>query len=414
MVTELARKAKQASRILSCTPTDKKNAALRRAATLITGSHRDAILRANDADVAAAQKNGISAAMLDRLRLDGARLQAVANGVLAVAELPDPVGQTVEERTLPNRLHVKRIRAPLGVIAIIYESRPNVTADAAALCLKSGNACILRGGSEAFETNKALAAAFNEALLAESIPEAAVTLIPTTDRAATLELISLDELVDLVIPRGGESLIRFVAENSRVPVIRHYKGVCHVYVDGSADLDMALRIAMNAKTHRPGVCNAMETLLIDEACVNAFLPRVADALITAGVEIRGDAAVCRMVPTAKRATPETWDTEYLALILSVAVVNGLDGALAHIAAHGTQHTEAIVTNDPAKADRFLREVDASLVLWNASTRFNDGGELGLGAEMGISTTKIHAYGAMGLNELCTVRWIAIGDGQVRG
>jgi glutamate-5-semialdehyde dehydrogenase len=316
-------------------------------------------------------------------------------------------------RRLPNGLMVGRMRIPLGVVAMIYESRPNVTADAAALCVKSGNAVILRGGKEAFRTNRAFASTFATALEAEGFPAAAVTLLPTTDREATSVLIGLDGIVDLVIPRGGESLIRFVAENARVPVIRHYKGVCHVYVDGDADPDMALSIAVNSKVQRPGVCNAMETLLVDRACAEAFLPRVIGTLREHGVALRGDVAVRSLAADVEPANEADWDTEYLDAILSIAVVDGIDGALAHVAAHGSGHTEAIVTRSYERAQRWLREVDASLVLVNASTRFNDGGELGLGAEIGISTSKLHAYGPMGLEELCAEKWVAYGEGQIR-
>jgi glutamate-5-semialdehyde dehydrogenase len=305
------------------------------------------------------------------------------------------------------------MRVPLGLIAIVYESRPNVTVDAAALCFKAGNACLLRGGKEAFRTNRALAAIFERALVDEGFDPATVSLVPTLDRETMVKMIGLDGIVDLVIPRGGEGLIRFVAEHARVPVIRHYKGVCHVYVDADADAEKAIAIAVNAKTHRPGVCNAMETLLVDEEIAASFVPRVARALIERGVELRGDPRTVALVPEAKPATEADWDEEYLDLVCAVRVVDGIDGALAHVAAHGTLHTEAIVTESYTKAERWLREVDASLVLVNASTRFNDGGELGLGAEVGISTTKLHAYGPMGLAELCALKWIARGEGQIR-
>lgn len=413
-VAEVARAAKAASRALAGAPTARKDAALRRAAAGLRGAHRDAILAANAEDVAAARDRGLSAAMVDRLRLDGARLEGVARAVEQVVALPDPVGEVVEQRRLSNGLEVGRVRIPLGLVAIIYEARPNVTSDAAALCLKSGNACVLRGGSEAARSNRAIAAVFAEALEAEGLPPAAVSLLPTTEREATLALLRQSGVVDLAIPRGGEALIRFVAENARVPVIQHYKGVCHVYVDGDADLDMAERIALNAKTQRPGVCNAMETLLVDAACAPDFVPRVVRAMRAAGVELRGDAQVRAIVPDVVPAGDADWDAEYLDLVLSVGVVDGLDGALAHIARHGTQHTEAIVTRSYDRARRFVREVDASLVLVNASTRFNDGGELGLGAEIGISTTKMHAYGPMGLRELCALKWVGWGEGQVRG
>lgn len=412
-VEALARAAKAASRALASLTTDRKDAVLARVAAALRAPESGAVLDANAADVEAARAAGLSSAMLDRLRLDRARLDGVASDVEAIVRLPDPVGEIVESRRLPNGLSVGRVRVPLGLVGIIYESRPNVTVDAAALCFKAGNACLLRGGSEAFRTNRALAAVFEQALRAEGIDAAAVTLLPTVEREATLAMIRLAGVLDLVIPRGGEGLIRFVAENARVPVIQHYKGVCHVYVDGDADPEKAVAIAVNAKTHRPGVCNAMETLLVDEACAGELLPRVAAALLERGVTLRGDARTRALVPAAEAATEADWDEEYLDLICAVRVVDGIDGAIAHVARHGTLHTEAIVTESYGKAERWLREVDASLVLVNASTRFNDGAQLGLGAEVGISTTKLHAYGPMGLAELCALKWIARGEGQIR-
>lgn len=413
LVTGLAERAKEASRVLAIASTERKNAVLRRAASALRGEPGDRVLEANAKDLAAAQEMGLSKAMLDRLKLDRERLDAVADGVDQVASLPDPVGSVVEERVLDNGLRVGKMRAPLGLIGIIYESRPNVTADAASLCLKSGNAVLLRGGKEAFHSNTAIAEIFERALREEGLPADAVTLLPTTNRQATLVMISLDGIVDMVIPRGGEGLIRFVAEHAKVPVIQHYKGVCHVFVDRSADPEMALQIALNAKVQRPGVCNAMETLLVDERIAPTFLPQIGAAMKAQGVEIRADERAAEILDGVKRATPEDWDTEYLDLILNLAVVDGIDGALAHVAKHGSNHTEAIVTQDGANADRWMREVDASLVLVNASTRFNDGFALGLGAEIGISTTKLHAYGPMGLAELCTLKWVGQGEGQVR-
>jgi glutamate-5-semialdehyde dehydrogenase len=414
LVRGLAEKAKAASRILSSLDPSRKNAVLMRVSSALRGDAKATILDNNHQDVEEAVAAGLSSAMVDRLTLTDARLDDVADAVTHIAELVDPVGHVAELRTLSNGLSVGRMKVPLGVIGIIYESRPNVTADAAALCLKSGNATLLRGGKEAFRTNQAIAQVFAAALVAEGLPTAAVTLLPTTDREATLAMISLEGLVDLVIPRGGESLIRFVVENARVPVIQHFKGVCHIYVDGDADLDRALAVAIDAKTDRPGVCNAMETLLVDEACAASFIPRVVAAMRRKGVSLRGDARARALAPEVTEAAEADWDTEYLDLVLSVGIVNGLDGALAHIEKHGTNHTEAIVTSSYDKARRFVREVDASLVLANASTRFNDGGELGLGAEIGISTTKLHAYGPMGLEELCAEKWVAYGSGQTRG
>lgn len=412
-VETLARRAKAAAKKLAAAPTERKDAVLRRVAEALRAPASAAVLDANVADGKAGEDAGLSAALLDRLKLDRARLDGVAAAVEDVVRLPDPVGEMTESRRLANGLEVGRMRAPLGLIGIIYESRPNVTVDAAALCFKAGNACLLRGGKEAFRTNQALAAIFAEALEAEGFDPATVSLLPTLEREATLIMIGLDEVLDLVIPRGGEGLIRFVAENARVPVIRHYKGVCHVYVDADADLEKARAIALNAKTHRPGVCNAMETLLVDEAVAERFLPGLAAAMQEAGVELRGDARTRQLVPDAKEATAADWDEEYLDLILSVRVVDGIDQAMQHVADHGSLHTEAIVTESYGKAQRWLREVDASLVLVNASTRFNDGGQLGLGAEVGISTTKLHAYGPMGLAELCTLKWVARGEGQIR-
>jgi len=414
LVTGLAQEAKAASRVLASLDTSRKNAVLTRVAAALRGDAKATILDANQNDVEAATEAGLSPAMVDRLTLSPERLDGVADAVEQVVRLPDPVGNVAELRTLANGLSVGRMKVPLGVIGIIYESRPNVTADAAALCLKSGNATLLRGGKEAFRSNQAIAQVFSAALAAEGLPKGAVTLLPTTDREATLAMIGLEGLVDLVIPRGGESLIRFVAQNARVPVIQHYKGVCHVYVDGDADLDRAARIAVDAKVQRPGVCNAMETLLVDEACAEAFVPRVVAALREKGVTLRGDVRVTALCEACEAASEEDWDTEYLDLILSIGIVDGIDGALEHIAQHGSGHTEAIVTSSYDKARRFVREVDASLVLANASTRFNDGGELGLGAEIGISTTKLHAYGPMGLEELCAQKWVAYGSGQTRG
>jgi len=413
LVTGLAQRAKDASRVLANASTAQKNAVLRRAAEALRGEAGDRVIEANERDMVAAEQMGLSKAMLDRLQLDRKRLDGVADGLDQVAALPDPVGTVVDQRVLENGLRVGKMRAPLGLIGIIYESRPNVTADAASLCLKSGNAVLLRGGKEAFHSNTAIAEVFTQALAAEGLPPEAVTLLPTTDRQATLVMIGLDGILDMVIPRGGEGLIRFVAEHARVPVIQHYKGVCHVFVDGSADPDMALEIALNAKVQRPGVCNAMETLLVDAALAPSFLPKLGAAMGAKGVEIHADARAAAHLNGVKPASEADWDTEYLDLILNVGVVDGIDAALAHVAKHGSNHTEAIVTKDAAHADRWLREVDASLVLVNASTRFNDGFALGLGAEIGISTTKLHAYGPMGLAELCTLKWVGQGEGQVR-
>lgn len=414
MVTDLARRAKDAARVLARTGTERKNAVLLRAAEELTGPALGRILEANQKDLAAAEDNGLTSAMLDRLRLDEKRLAGVGESLRQVASLPDPVGEVVRLRRLPSGLEVGQMRVPIGLVGIIYESRPNVTVDAAALCVKSGNAVLLRGGKEAFHSNTALAEVFTWALEKEGLPGAAATLIPTTDREASLVMVGLEGLVDLIIPRGGEGLIRFVAENARVPVLKHDKGVCHVYVDGEADLDKAESIAVNAKVQKPSVCNAAEGLLIDRAVAEALLPRLGKALEAAGVEIRGDGETCALVPSAKAATDEDWGAEFLDLVVAVRVVDGIDGALDYVARYGSNHTEAIVTESYGKARRWINEVDASLVLVNASTRFNDGFRLGLGAEMGISTSKLHAYGPMGLAELCTLKWIGYGDGQIVG
>ena len=394
---ELAQRAKLAARELL--RLDRRQLVLDAAAEI---EKRAAdILAANEVDLAKAK--GENPAFLDRLRLDRKRLKAIAQALVEVASLPDPVGEIVESQTRPNGLRVDRVRAPLGVVLMIYESRPNVTAEAAALCLRSGNAALLRGGSEALQTNS---------VIADCFPQDSVQLVPP-DRTLLDELLQLDEHIDLCIPRGGPSLIRFIAERARVPVIKHYQGVCHLYVAADADLDMAVRIAVNAKAQRPGVCNALECLLVDAQIAPTALPRLAPALREAGVELRCDERALPLVRGGVAAMADDFGREFLDLKLAVAVVDGIDGALRHIARYGSRHTEAIVTADPQIATRFMNEVDASCVLWNASTRFNDGGELGLGAEIGISTSKLHAYGPMGLRELTCTRYVVRGDGQVR-
>jgi glutamate-5-semialdehyde dehydrogenase len=333
----------------------------------------------------------------------------MAKGVREVAALPDPVGKTISEWTRPNGIRIQKVRVPIGVILIIYESRPNVTADAGCLCFKTGNAVILRGGSEAIHSNLAIADAMN----VPGLPPNSITVVPTTDRAAIDELLQLDDLINLCIPRGGEGLIRAVAEKSRIPVIKHYKGVCHVYVDRDADFDMAEEIVVNAKCQRPGVCNAIETLLIDEKIADQFLPRVAKALAEKKVELRGDDRTRQLVPSAKPATEDDWYAEYLDLILAVRVINGVDEAIDHITKYGSAHSDAIVTRNKATAEKFLREVDSSSVFWNASTRLADGAQYGFGAEIGISTDKLHARGPMGLEELTSYKFVVVGDGQLR-
>ncbi len=375
--------------------------------------HAAAICAANAEDLRRVQAKGIIAAMFDRLRLDQARLSDLANAVHRIAELPDPIGQITRSETLPNGLRVERVRIPLGVIAMIYEARPNVTADAAALCLKAGNGVILRGGSEAIHSNRAIVAALQQALREKGLPVAAVTLLDDLRRESMLELIQLSGIVDLVIPRGGEGLIRFVSEHARVPVIKHYKGVCHLYVDAAADPALAQRLLIDGKTTRPGVCNALETLLVHADIAPRFLPPAAAALLACGVELRGDECTRALVPQARPASDEDYAAEYLDLVLAVRVVADLDSALAHIRQYGSDHTEVIATRDEAAAQRFVQGLRSAVVMVNASSRFSDGGELGLGAEIGISTTRLHAYGPMGAESLTIERFIVRGEGQVR-
>ncbi len=404
--------AREASRAVAKLDGAARATALRAIADAID-SRRAVILAANELDLAAARAAGLAAAMIDRLRLDDGRVTALARAVREVAAAPDLVGRIEREETRPNGLAIARMRIPLGVILMIYEARPNVTTDAAALCLKAGNACILRGGREAEASNRALLAAVQAGLVAAGLPATAVQLVPTLDREAIAELVKLDELIDLCIPRGGEGLIRFVAEHARVPVIKHYKGVCHVYVHAAADLEMALAITENAKVSRPGVCNALETLLVDRAIAAQFLPALVERL-GGRVELRGDAAALALGgPSVRAATEDDWSAEYLDLVLAVRVVDGVSAAIAHIEQYGSSHTESIVTADAAAAERFVREVSSSTVMVNASTRFADGGELGLGAEIGISTTRLHAYGPMGAEGLTTTKFVVRGTGQVR-
>ncbi|MDD2276962.1 MAG: glutamate-5-semialdehyde dehydrogenase [Smithellaceae bacterium] len=411
-VQQIAADALAASRLLSRCTAGEKNAALMRMAEELLHS-RDRILAGNQRDVAAAREKGLSAAMIDRLTLQDATLEAMARGLREVAALPDPVGRVTSMWRRPNGLLVGRMRIPLGVIGIIYESRPNVTVDASALCLKSGNAVILRGGSEAIHSNLAIASVLQEVLKKSSLPDHAIQVIPFTDREAVSVLLTLDEQIDLIIPRGGEELIRAVVSQSKIPVIKHYKGVCHIFVDASADMDMAVNICVNAKAQRPGVCNALETLLVHADIAGDFLPKAAEALEQKGVRLRGCGITRKILKNIDAATEEDWYAEYLDLILAVRVVASMDEAVAHIEKYGSLHTESILTKDYANAQRFLNEVNSSTVLVNASTRFSDGFELGLGAEIGISTTKLHAYGPMGLEELTTSKFIIYGDGQVR-
>lgn len=373
----------------------------------------DAVLAANARDMQAATDKGVAGAMLDRLKLDPARVAGIANALREVATLPDPVGRVTRTETRPNGIQVQRVRIPLGVIAMIYEARPNVTADAAALCLMAGDVVLLRGGSEAIHSNTAIAAALHAALRAHDLPEAAVTVIADLRREAMVELLQLSDLIDLAIPRGGEGLIRFVAEHARVPVIKHYKGVCHLYVDQAADLELALDLLIDGKTTRPGVCNALETLLVHRDVAADFLPRAAQALRARGVELRGDAASRALVAGMAEASGDDYAAEYLALILAVRVVDGLDEAIAHIRRYGSDHTEVIATRDEDAAARFVQALRSAVVMVNASSRFSDGGELGLGAEIGISTTRLHAYGPMGAEALTIEHFVVRGHGEVR-
>ena len=412
LIADMAARARAAARKVAVLSTDVKNRVLLDTADMIE-AQKERLQAENAKDLEAGREKGLSAAFLDRLELSDKVIASMAEGLRDVAALPDPVGEVVRMWKRPNGLQVGRVRIPLGVIGMIYESRPNVTIDAAGLCLKAGNAIILKGGSDAINSNLALAAIFHEALKKNGVPEDAVQVIPTTDRSAVTEMLSREEEIDLIIPRGGEGLIRFVVEHSQIPVLKHYKGVCHVYVDKGADLEMAKDICFNAKVQRPGVCNAMEGMLIHKDVAEEFLPVMGQAFKDAGVEIRGCQRTCAILPWATPATDKDWGEEFLALILAVKVVDSMDDAMEYIARYGSNHTEAIVTRDYARARRFLNEVDASLVIVNASTRFNDGGQLGLGAEIGISTSKLHAYGPMGLEELTTTKFIAFGDGQIR-
>ncbi len=411
-VLEIARAARAASLGVARLDTGKKNAALLKMADKLVAA--SAYLKEeNRKDLEAAEKKGLQKAMIERLTLSDKVIDTMAAGLREVAALPDPVGEVTKMWKRPNGLMVGRMRIPIGVVGIIYESRPNVTADAAGLCLKSGNAVVLRGGSEAISSNTAIAKILNEACEASGVPGRPIQVIPTTDREAVLEMLKLEEYIDLIIPRGGEGLIRFVVENSKIPVIKHYKGVCHVFVDESADIEMAERIAFNAKVQRPGVCNSMETLLVHQGIAESFLPGMYEKYKSAGVELRGCEKTRKILKDVKAAVEEDWSAEYLDLILAVKVVEDMDEAIDHISKYGSLHTESIVTKDYANSQRFLREVNSSTVLVNASTRFSDGFQLGLGAEIGISTTKIHAFGPMGLEELTTQKFIIYGSGQVR-
>ena len=412
-VTDIARTAKKASRALALSSTAVRDAALRAAAQALRADEA-AILAANSQDLAAAQAKGLTDAMTDRLRLDHARLEDIAAACEAVAKLPDPVGEIIEDWSRPNGLRIVRRRVPIGLVAIIFESRPNVTIDAAALCLKSGNGCVLRGGSEAIHTNIALSKSFATGLRAAGLPTEAVTLLPFTDREAVPALGSLRGIVDIIIPRGGPGLIEAVVNSAKVPVIKHDAGICHVYVHAQADLAMAEQIVLNAKCQRPSACNALETLLVDAAVAEKFLPKMAAALAAKQTEVRACAKSQRLMPGAKAATEQDFRTEHLGLILNVKIVAGLAEAVAHIEDYGSHHSDAIITADESAARSFLAQIDSACVYWNASTRFTDGGEFGFGAEVGISTDRLHARGPMGIRELTTWKFEIVGQGQVRG
>ena len=409
---ELGRQAKTAARRLAVLSSEEKNRALHVMAGRLE-AQSDFLIDANHKDLEAAKKAGITGAVLDRIALTPKRVQAMAKGLREIAALPDPVREIVKMWRRPNGLQVGKMRIPLGVIGMIYEARPDVTADAAALCLKSGNAVILRGGSEAHHSNQAIGKVLQSACAETLVPENAIQVVQSKDRALIHELLQLESYIDLIIPRGGEELIHMVAANSKVPVIKHYKGVCHIYVDADAELAMAERICVNAKIQRPSVCNAMETLLVHQAIATKFLPHLIATYQAAGVEIRGCGRTCALAPGIKSANEEDWSAEYLDLILAVRVVESMDEAIAHIEQYGSEHTESIITTNYQNSREFIDRVNSSAVMVNASTRFNDGGELGLGAEIGISTSKIHAFGPMGLEELTTTKFVVFGDGQIR-
>jgi len=412
-ILTIGQQARIASRALAQLSHDARNHILLAMAEEMDGSQTE-ILEANARDVEAGRERGLSEAMIDRLTLTEARLQSLAQDIRDVAALPSPVGETIREWTRPNGMRIVKRRTPIGVIGIIYESRPNVTSDAAVLCIKTGNAVILRGGSEAIHSNQALASALQRGGNRAGLPENSVQLIPTTDREAVRLLAEMDAFVDLIVPRGGRSLIETVVRYARMPVIKHYHGVCIAYVDKDADFSMAQSIVLNGKTQRPGVCNALESLLVHKDIAAEFLPALAEHLREAGVELRGDAATQKILaPHVRAATEEDWSTEYLSLILAIRVVDDLDAAIAHIEKYGSHHSDVIITAHSETAERFLREIDSATVYWNASTRFSDGGEFGFGAEIGISTDKLHARGPMALEELTTYKYVIYGDGQIR-
>ncbi len=411
-IVELARKTKEASRVVANMSSSEKEELLLRIADAIE-KKKEFLQEENAKDLEAAESKGLPKAMIQRLELSDRVISDMVKGIREIALQPDPVGEIEGMWKRPSGILVGRMRIPIGVVGIIYESRPNVTSDAASLCIKSGNAVILRGGSEAINSNRAIGGIIGDTLEGMGYPKEIVSVVPVTTREAIKVLLGLEEYIDLIIPRGGEALIRFVVENSRIPVLKHYKGVCHIFVDASADLDMAKDIVVNAKTQKPGVCNAVETLLVHRDIADEFLPVVVSELEARGVEIRGCSVTRGIVPQVKEATEDDWYAEYLDLILAVRVVENLDEAIAHIEKYGSNHTESIITKDWSNAQRFIREVDSSTVMVNASTRFSDGGEFGLGAEIGISTTKLHAYGPMGARDLTITKFIVFGEGQIR-
>ena len=412
MMSDLGEKARHASRTLASTDTARKNAALNAAAKALR-ENSETIKSANTKDMAAAQKKGLTAAMLDRLSLDESRITAMANGLQEIAALDDPVGEVISEWSRPNGLNIERVRMPLGVIGVIYESRPNVTADAGALCLKAGNACILRGGSESFHSSQAILAALQIGLRESELPESAIAMVPTIDRAAVGEMLTMTKHIDVIVPRGGQSLVERVMRESRVSTFLHLTGLCHTYIHSAADAEKARKIIINSKMRRTGICGATETLLVDETIASRILPPIIDDLIKAGCEVRGDAAVQSLSPNVKPALEKDWDTEYLDATLSVKITKNLDDAITHITAHGSEHTDAIITEDQSSADYFMDALSSAIVMHNTSTQFADGGEFGMGAEIGIATGKLHARGPVGVEQLTTFKYKVRGNGQIR-
>lgn len=412
MMTDLGRRARAAGRVLAQAPREVKDRALAEAAAALRAD-AGAIKAANAKDMAAGEAKGLTKAMLDRLMLDDKRIEAMAKGLEDIAALADPVGRVLAEWERPNGLKIARVAVPLGVIGIIYESRPNVTADAAALCLKSGNAAILRGGSESFHSSSAIMDCLRRGIRAAGLPEDSVQMVPTTDRAAVGAMLTATDYIDVIVPRGGKSLVARVREESRIPLFQHLEGICHTYVDKAADLEMAKAVVMNAKMRRTGICGATETLLVDSGAATTHLPVLVKDLLDSGCEVRGDAATQAVDPRVAAATDEDWRTEYLDSIISVKVVDGVREAVEHVNRYGSQHTESIITDDPAAAEAFLNGCDSAIVMWNASTQFADGGEFGMGAEIGISTGRMHARGPVGVEQLCTFKYVVRGTGQVR-